>query len=84
MPGVQSLRYIPTILQGESTNPLTLDMPVNNMGVVPDGPTSLGIVNVESIIHVSSLVGIPAIPQKIIQQILAGDYVNIVKSELLP
>ena len=64
----------------ESTNPLTLDMPVKNMGVVPDRPTSLGIVNAESII--SSLVGIPAIPQKIVQRILAGDYVNI--AELCP
>ena len=75
MPSVQSLRDIPIILQGDSTNPLTLDMPVSNVGVVQDGPASPGIVNAQSII--SSLVGIPAIPQKIAQRILAGDYVDI-------
>ena len=80
MPSVQSLRDIPIIPQGDSTNPLTLDMPVSNVGVVPDGPASPGMVNAQSII--SSLVGIPAIPQKIVQRILAGDYVDI--AELCP
>ena len=45
MPNVQSLRDIPTIPQGDSIKALTLGMPVNNVGVVPDGLASLCMVN---------------------------------------